>query len=251
MAGRHKIRYRGICRLCLANEELQNSHILPEFLYKPVYDELNRMMIVGTTLDLPPTLHQQGIRERLLCSSCEQRLSRYERPSAKFFRDPRQYRQLSDGRFTRYHGLDYHSFKLFLMSIVWRAGVSNDTMFRLVQLGPHEERLRRMILNDDPGDVHEYAVTAVDSAYLPDYLKRSIVPPKPLRLDGHNCYQFVFGGLFWFFFADAHSKQFVQSELFLSRRGELIIPKDTHGLTKGLSAQLETMVQKMLTLHKQ
>lgn len=31
------------CRLCEQNKDLRNSHIMPEFLYKPLYDSNNRM----------------------------------------------------------------------------------------------------------------------------------------------------------------------------------------------------------------
>ncbi len=48
-------------------------------------------------------------------------------------------------------GLDYTKFKLFLLSILWRMGVSSLDAFVEVKRGSHhEEALRVALLNGDP-----------------------------------------------------------------------------------------------------
>ena len=37
-------------------------------------------------------------------------------------------------------------FRLFLVSLVWRAGIARDQMFQLIKLGPYEERLKQILL---------------------------------------------------------------------------------------------------------
>jgi len=69
-----------ICKLCKKEAELRYSHILPEFLYSGVYDELHRTLEI--TPDDERTI-QKGIREYLLCQKCETKLSRYETYAAK------------------------------------------------------------------------------------------------------------------------------------------------------------------------
>jgi hypothetical protein len=54
-------------------------------------------------------------------------------------------------------GVEYQPFKLFLMAQLWRAGVASDPLWEVVRLGPHEDRLRKMLLEADPGKSHEYA----------------------------------------------------------------------------------------------
>ncbi len=47
-------------------------------------------------------------------------------------------------------GVDYSKFKLFLMSLVWRAGAASGDFWETVKLGPHEEKLRSRIRAGDP-----------------------------------------------------------------------------------------------------
>lgn len=54
-------------------------------------------------------------------------------------------------------GVDYNRLKLFLLSLLWRMGASRLYFFREVELGPHQERLRRMLVQDDPGEPDQYA----------------------------------------------------------------------------------------------
>ena len=58
-----------LCRLCRRESNLRFSHILPEFFYLPMYDELHRTMSVSS--DEKEKLVQKGFREYLLCQECE------------------------------------------------------------------------------------------------------------------------------------------------------------------------------------
>ena len=62
------------CRLCTLDRGLRNSHIIPESLYKPLYDKKHRAVHLtdfkGTNdyKKLKPL--QKGLREKLLCNEC-------------------------------------------------------------------------------------------------------------------------------------------------------------------------------------
>jgi len=69
-------------------------------------------------------------------------------------------------------GIDYKLFKLFQLSLLWRAGVSDRPIFKEVALGRHQEILRRMLLDDDPGESHKYgcimlAAITMESLWTP------------------------------------------------------------------------------------
>lgn len=53
---------------------------------------------------------------------------------------------------------DYPKLKLFFLSLLWRADATSDQMFKRVKLGTHEQLIRRMILQEDPGSPEEYTV---------------------------------------------------------------------------------------------
>lgn len=51
------------CKLCKTESELRFSHILPEFFYSNIYDELHRTLkIIGES----EKIIQKGLREYLL-----------------------------------------------------------------------------------------------------------------------------------------------------------------------------------------
>jgi hypothetical protein len=145
------------CSLCLSERPLQESHIIPEFLYGVMYDDKHRYNVLSLAPDLPDRLEQKGARERLLCRECEQRFSKFERYASLVLKGgaPGMDGQRS-GDIVSVTGIDYAQFKLFLLSLLWRAGVASGRYFERVALGPHEERLRLMLRNGDPGPFDLY-----------------------------------------------------------------------------------------------
>src|SRR5215216_6011899 len=147
------------CRLCRSEgEELRFSHILPEFLYKPLRDEKHRYIgfKYAQETGAKRVLLQKGIREYLLCGNCEQVLAKYERYAADVLRAIPDMSREPAGRVVQITGIDYAGFKVFQLSLLWRAGVSRQASFHEVNLGPHEDVLRRMILGGDPGTPMAY-----------------------------------------------------------------------------------------------
>src|SRR5262245_52027646 len=67
------------CALCGLEQPLCKSHILPEFIYRPLYDENHRVHVLSTMKVRPRPMEQRGISEKLLCSDCESQISKYER----------------------------------------------------------------------------------------------------------------------------------------------------------------------------
>ena len=75
----------GKCKLCLEESEIKNSHIIPEYFYKPMYYSNHRFMQLSTEQEKTTTFKQKGIRENLLCNSCEQKFSVYEQYVSQLF----------------------------------------------------------------------------------------------------------------------------------------------------------------------
>lgn len=210
-----------ICRLCLKESELRNSHILPEFLYENLYDELHRTMLVSS--GEKEKLIQKGVREYLLCQQCETKLSRYEGYATTVIQDIPTFEGHSSGNFIFSNNIDYRLFKLFQLSILWRGSVSKNQMFANVNLGKHhEEKVRVMLDLETPGRASDYGCFIVR---IPDPKKihRIIMPPMPEKLFGHNGYRFMIGGLFWYFVVTGHSIQETVESMFLQELGVLTV----------------------------
>ena len=99
--------------------------------------------------------------EQLLCASCEQRFSAWESYAARVFYQRRKFdlRVLPQRYAHIVRGLDYRSLKLYLLSLLWRMGASGLPEFNRVQLGPHLDRIRQMLLHEEPGEAEAYGCT--------------------------------------------------------------------------------------------
>jgi hypothetical protein len=141
----------GICKLCEEEKQLCESHIIPELCHKEIYDDKHRA-IEGKFQngELRKRTLQKGKREYLLCSECESFLN------DKYEKSFKEYWYGSDGLPERINGdhivlqnADCHKFKLFHLSIIWRASVSTE--FSSINLGAYYNKaIRKILLNESP-----------------------------------------------------------------------------------------------------
>ena len=101
------------------------------------------------------------------------------------------------------NGIDYRKFKLFLMSVLWRAGVSSHPFYSHVELGPHEEKLRLKLINEDPGAPTDYGCAIYSLLLDGAPLRAMFVEPTPARVDNHKIYRFVFSGFVFIYFVSS------------------------------------------------
>jgi len=240
----------GTCRLCQSERELRRSHVIPEFLYGASYDEKHRLLLVPGTADEKPSLEQKGLRERLFCQECETRLSDYERYARHVMFETDAFPLTDEPKRIVVHGVDYRRFKLFQMSLLWRAGVSSLVMFNKVQLGPHEERIRLALLNDSPGDYFFYPCILLEAPAMPKLLERAITPPIPFRFEGHKAYRFSIGRLFLGFPVSSNTQQVVVPAAVISAAGDLPILKDIDGSFIPLIREMFAQFVKLAEIHK-
>ena len=125
--------------------------------YEPTYDETNRFVSLSTHPRQKPKLFEKGLREYLLCEACEAQFSRYESYAASILRKAGDYRT-PDNHFIVIPDFDYARFKLFGLSLIWRFHISRLHMFGDVNLGPHAEKIRSMLVAEDPGNLTSIAL---------------------------------------------------------------------------------------------
>ena len=213
----------GQCRLCHFERELRCSHIIPEFLYKPLYDSKGRIFAVSTSdqTRLPFKIEQKGLREYLLCQSCETQLSRYEGVARTLFESGQLKVKGEPG--VEVAGLDYLKLRLFFLSILWRSSVSTLPFFREVTLGPHEAKLREMILEEKPGKPWQYGCALSDLADKFEEHRLVIIQPVSSRADGQRHYFYVLGGFLWHYIVSSHRPEGAFLRLLLTQEGRMTV----------------------------
>lgn len=209
------------CKLCQKERELKKSHIIPEFIYSSLYDEKHRFHEISDDVKKKNKLPQKGIREKLLCLECEQHLSKYERYASLILNGGYSLNVRNEGKLIQLNNIDYQKFKLFALSILWRAGVSKRRIFSQVHLGPHEDNIRQMILNENPGAQHQYPFILSPIIHENKIQEALIVAPTWTRLGKHYAYRFVFGGIAWVFVVSGHKAPKVVINASISNQGTL------------------------------
>ena len=145
----------GVCKLCLQQRELCDSHIIPEFMYKPLYDNKHRAIAVSANGTEQEETIQKGYREPLLCKECENRLSVWETHVARVWSKVlEQTSGATAGSFTL--RARYFDLKLFYLSLFWRASLSRHPNFGAVDLGAQESAIRDMLWSGTPGPITAY-----------------------------------------------------------------------------------------------
>jgi len=131
------------------------------------------------------------------------------------------------GPYIEVTSIDYSKYKLCLLSILWRAGISSLPFFEDVKLGSkHSENLRKMIYDEDPSQEDKYGfITFVILSSNNEVLEDLIVKPESIRLYGHRYYRFVFGGMGVFFQTSNHLIDKKIRDTYLKKVGRLLLFK--------------------------
>lgn len=219
----------GACALCDNVSELEKSHIIPEFAYRILQgddDESPRSLREGKHVNRVFNGHW----ERLLCRTCESKLSTCEDLGARFFRREGWEKHVENGHVLYYVKLsreDWIRLKLFSMSIFWRAHHSKEGMckdFRVDEKSLHD--FKSHLLNQGE-ELHiksddEYPLTfEVLDIYFQDIdVGFSIQPPRiaSSKLSG-NVYKINIAGVVMYQHLDGVYDKLNPVARFLSKPG--------------------------------
>jgi hypothetical protein len=201
------------CKLCDEEKVLRNSHIIPEFFYTPIYDEKHKLHMLSTDPKKKNKWEQKGLREYLLCDDCEQLFHEtYIRElfygSQKVWTtDHWKTEDLNGKSFIRIDNVDYKKFKIFQLSVLWRASIASGDFFKTVSVGTkHENILKQKLLSQNPGEPDDYGCYLFCITSEGGYAVGFIASVDSFRIQGHRCYRFVFGGFAWLYVVSGHKK---------------------------------------------
>lgn len=212
------------CALCLSNKNpIRNSHIIPEWVYTDLYDAQHRFNVLATIPGKIKPHEQKGLREKLLCNKCEQQFSIIENYARKVLYGGEEIKIKNLKNTIHLYDIDYSKFKLFQLSILWRASIASHELFSKVTLGPHQETLRQMLQSCTPGAPMKYPCIMFGLTDNKELVTSFIDQVESLRLCGIRCYRFIFSGFIWIYFVASHNlKNGIESKI-LSKKGELSI----------------------------
>jgi hypothetical protein len=212
------------CSLCQSSRPLQNPHIIPEFLYKQPYDKIHRFHIISSLPSKSESFGQKGFREKLLCAPCEQKFARWEKYTKEVLMDSADIRIEKKRKILKLLNLNYRTFRLFLLSLLWRMGVSKLEFFSDVNLGSkHQEILRRALLDEDPLEPLQYpclmAAVCIKGEFHTDWISQ----PMHNKSGSYHCHCIVINGILFCFYVSSHAPPADFAKVCISKKGEMSV----------------------------
>jgi hypothetical protein len=177
------------CKFCHKQvPKLVNAHIIPRSLFKAALGNGKSFILTEVDdLDLDTKHHQSGISDKkILREQCERIFGPYDTHAFEVVTDLLATKQIFHDSFGKPFAYiskmaDYRLFKLFVLSVLWRASVSSLNFFQEIHLSPHEEKIRKMLENNDPQFKDNYSVLCL---YQTNHKYPStVIPPFQQRID--------------------------------------------------------------------
>jgi hypothetical protein len=169
-------------------------------MFRPLYDQKHRFWGISSTPSKPNKVLQKGLRERLLCDHCEKQIGIYEDYACRVFFGEAAQEPIRVETGLLFSKLQYKPLKLFFMSLLWRFAVTSLREYKGLELGPHREKLRELIVADDPADFLTFPcrITAIthDRRHIPDI----IMQPARTRFEGQHVWILLITGFLFQFF---------------------------------------------------
>lgn len=152
------------CQFCGNEKKLIKAHIIPEGFFRRLYSGEQPLILVTNKAGEYRRRVPIGVYDRtIVCRDCERIWEPWDNYVQQLLGEQLlnvQVRYDSNGRklASVVNQFDYKKLKLFFISIIWRASVSNIPFFSRVSLGPFEEVAKTMIYNTNPGSDEDFGV---------------------------------------------------------------------------------------------
>lgn len=232
-----------VCKFCGGqSENFPRSHVIPEFFMKGAFEpkEKYRAMYVKRGInpgDINEMLQQkrilgEDVDNNLLCFKCESLFQRWEGPASKILIGNNGYKSKiihnpssaagNPDNFEIATDINYKTIKMFLLSILWRSSVSEISITETITLGPHENKIKKLLFDNDPGSDLTYVI-AIFKVFLENkpFLYTGTHHSKMIN---HHCIHIYGQGYRFTVFISSHNIPDYFLRLRLQENGQAKIP---------------------------
>jgi len=217
----------GICKLCLEKKAIQNSHIIPNSYFKKLKRNGPAIQLEATE-NVPNIKSQDSWSEKLLCRKCEQHINKYEKyvieftNSSGFINAPK-----NNGKQVTFKYLNYNFFRLFQLSIIFRAAVATGREYYHIKLSEHAiDDIRKILINEEIPNEYIYGcqMKLIVDSRTNTPLNTMVGIPIKQRIKLREVFYFIFGGLAWEFYVPRFDRATAKSHYFIKRDGTMVMP---------------------------
>jgi hypothetical protein len=218
-----------VCRYCGDQKKLIKAHVIPEAFFRRLRAGKAPPMLLTNNENEYPKKAPIGVYDRgILCQECERKFSHWDDYAQELLDiEPKGASYIMEnGQIAGYEvdGYKYDLLKLFFISLLWRASISENVFYSKVDLGPLEHIAKNFIEHKDPGTAEDFSVTL---AKFDHFLGETILDPHPEKHDDIDYYRFYFGSYIAYIKADEKKSSGLHMH-FMMKPGEplIIIQRD-------------------------
>jgi hypothetical protein len=224
---------------------LSKSHIIPDFMYQQLYTDGHKLFhfapkkfVEGDKRINTPSSGEY--ESNILCTECDNKIlgqyESYARPvlyggtfDKNQFPDFKSYITSAGIKYTYCRNLNYKKMKLFFLSILWRAGVSNRPFFHEIQLGDDEPIIRKMILEGNPSSAEQYPAIVLTFLNDKSFSSHLVSQPGKIPNDHDKRFVFIIDGMVYVFYLSRTVQDPILDEFVLKPNGDMKILHIPHG----------------------
>lgn len=215
-------------------------------MYQELYDENHK--IIRTSTKEPKIISKQPTGEydgNILCAECDNiKIGQLEDYASKVLYSGNLSKNnlLKISAFpnpggtahTLVENLLYSEFKLFLLSILWRASISSRDYFNKVQLGPYEEEIRLMILKKDAKEPENFPCILVNLRNELEWTKGLHLQAIRNKDKSGSYYPFLISGTIYVFYVPDYFGPRELKGFYINKSNEIYIVNTPPGQGKVL-----------------
>lgn len=181
------------CALCDKDKQLIEAHIIPKWAFKYLYPEGkiqgDALILVGTG---KLSRSRIGLYDReILCSDCDGFFGIYDGYAKEILINHSV--SSNTDLYELISGVDIEKIRIFLLSVLWRAAVSNLKEFSRISIGPYRDILQKYFIDALSGRIHpdiskfSFIVTRFLKGNLSEEIvEKNILVPHTQKIDGIN-----------------------------------------------------------------
>lgn len=152
---------QGVCQLCGQTKTLIKAHIIPRSFFHQLKGNAKSLLGAINRQENPVEFSQSGYSDlNILCNECEVKFGPWDRYGFELLSTPpgNNGPVLTDADLQPFlfKNIDYEKLKLFVLGVLWRASATKHKFFDGIKLGPHQERIGKLLLAGQPGAAEEY-----------------------------------------------------------------------------------------------
>ncbi len=185
----------GVCRECGKTPTIA-AHIVPKAFARTIRGDNPHNIHVKVSENITrPTTQLGAYDSNILCASCDGRLGLYDEYAIQFIRNYANIVQNVGDNFFISDDVNCELFSKFILSLLWRASISNHRDFSHIKIGKYEKEIQDILFDRTPlCDLEAFDLMLMRFKSEKLDVEGMYSVPERGRFEGLNMWGFIIGG---------------------------------------------------------